>query len=226
MSKKNQNRSVSDIFKRISNNLDSLNSIESEKDPKLKREIKEDINELKQFFKGIKKLMLIMFSLFIIAVVLLGYTMYQNEKLRFMNSDLESKKVDSIIKTIMDIKEIKTDSNTIRTTYNYKTRNNNIITYSELVNENDSLKSSVDSISILRSKLKSKISSLEQKLNLAKDNYVITFREFYRVKNKDTINYIQIISRKADSAFMLLNHYRDNLYYDKDEDVWYIRDEK
>lgn len=226
MSKKNQNRSVSDIFKRISKNLDSLNSIESEKDPKLKNEIKEDVKELKQFFKGIRKLMLIMFSLFIIAIILFGYTMYQNDKLRYMNSDLESKKVDSIIKTIMNIKEIETDSNTIRTTYNYRTRNNKIITYSELVDENDSLKNSVDSISVLRLKLKSKISTFEKKLKLAKNNYGITFKEYSRVKNKDTINYIQIISREADSAFMLLNHYRDNLYYDKDKDSWFIRDEK
>lgn len=224
MSKKNQNRSISDIFKRISNNLDSLNNIENEKDAKLKNEIKDDIKELKQFFKGIRKLILIMFSLLIIAIVLFGYTMYQNEKLRFMNSDLESKKVDSIIKTIMDIKEIETDSNTIRTTYNYRTRNNNIITYNELVSENDSLKNSLDSISILSLKLKLETSKLEKKLNLAKNNYGINFREYSRVENNDTINYIQIISREADSAFMLLNHYRDNLYYDKDKDTWFIRD--
>jgi len=226
MSKKNQNRSISDIFKRISNNLDSLNSTENEKDPKLKNEIKEDLKELKQFFKGIRKLMLIMFSLFIIAIILFGYTMYQNDKLRYMNSDLESKKVDSIIKTIMNIKEIETDSNTIRTTYNYRRRNNKIITYSELVNENDSLKNSVDSISILKQKLKSNISTFDKKLKLAKNSYGIDFREYSRVKDKDTINYIQIISPEADSAFILLNHYRDNLYYDKNEDIWYIKDEK
>jgi hypothetical protein len=226
MSKKNQNRSISDVFKEIFKNLDSLKHSKDEKDQNSLIELDNDIKELKQFFKGIRKLILILFSLLVISIILFVYTIYQNEKLRFLNSDLESKKIDSIIRTIMDIKEIETDSSTIQTTYNYRTRNNEIITYNELAGENDSLKSNVDSITNLKRELNSKISTLEQKLNMAKENYGISFREFYRVENKDTINYIQITGKKVDSAFLLLSRYRDKLFYDKENDSWYIKDDK
>lgn len=222
MSKKNQNRSISETFQLVLKKYNSLKQGKDGKELETINELENLTKELLKFFKGFRKILLIIFSLLLILIALFCFSIYKNVELTNINSELENQKVDSIMKTILDIKEIEVDSVTTRTSYKYQKKGDKIVTYKNLLDENDSLQGRIDSLRILRIKQKSRISTLRQKLGMAKDNYGIDFREYYKVRNGDTTNYIEIRGKKVDSAMMLLEHYRKNLTYNKEEDLWYI----
>ncbi|ADF51644.1 hypothetical protein ZPR_1308 [Zunongwangia profunda SM-A87] len=196
------------------------------KDEKSLETILKATEEVRTFFKGIRKIFLILLSLVVLLFVLLIISTTYNTKLENLNSELENQKIDSIIKTIMDIKRVQKNDSTITTSYSYQVRGDKIVTYNELVNEKDSLRNTIDSLKLLRIKLKSKNSELDQKLKMIIDNYGIKFTEFYKIKNKDTINYLRLEGKKIDSALILLEHYRKNLSYDKEKNKWYIIENK
>lgn len=226
MSKKNRNRSISESFKLVLKKYDTLKQGKDGKELETINELEKLTKELLKFFKGFRKILLMMFSLLLILTALFCFSVYKNIELTNINSELENQKVDSIMKTILDIKETEVDSVTTRTSYKYQKKGDKIVTYRNLLDDNDSLQEQIDSLRILRIKQKSQLSTLRQKLEMAKDNYGINFREYYRVRNGDTTNYIQIQGKKVDSAMMLLEHYRKNLTYNKDEDLWYITEKQ
>lgn len=226
MSKKAKNESISDSLNLIVKKVQFLQKKEEVKDEKSLEVILKATEEVRTFFKGIKKLFLILTSLVVLLIVLLIISTSYNTKLENINSELENQKIDSIIRTIMDIKRIQKNDSTITTSYNYQVRGDKIVTYNELVEEKDSLRNTIDSLKLMRIKLKSKNSELDQKLKMIIDNYGIQFTEFYKIKNKDTINYLRLEGKKIDSALILLEHYRKNLTYDKEKNQWYIIENK
>ena len=226
MSKKAKNESISDSLNLIVKKVQSLQKKEEVKDEKSLEVILKATEEVRTFFKGIRKLFLILTSLVVLLIVLLIISTSYNTKLENLNLELENQKIDSIIRTIMDIKRIQKNDSTITTSYNYQVRGDKIVTYNELVEEKDSLRNTIDSLKLMRIKLKSKNSELDQKLKMIIDNYGIQFTEFYKIKNKDTINYLRLEGKKIDSALILLEHYRKNLTYDKEKNQWYIIENK
>ncbi|WP_041578730.1 hypothetical protein [Zunongwangia profunda] len=226
MSKKAKNESISDSLNLIVKKVQTLKKSEEVKDEKSLETILKATEEVRTFFKGIRKIFLILLSLVVLLFVLLIISTTYNTKLENLNSELENQKIDSIIKTIMDIKRVQKNDSTITTSYSYQVRGDKIVTYNELVNEKDSLRNTIDSLKLLRIKLKSKNSELDQKLKMIIDNYGIKFTEFYKIKNKDTINYLRLEGKKIDSALILLEHYRKNLSYDKEKNKWYIIENK
>lgn len=223
MSKKKKNDSISDSLNLIVKKVKTLQKNGDVKDEKILNEILLTTEEVKKFFKGIRKVFIILISLIGLLIVILGISSSYIDKLEKTNSELENQKTDSIIRTIMDIKRIKTDSSSIRS-YNYSVRGNKIVTYKELLGENDNLENTIDSLEILKDNLKLKNHNNEKKLKLIKDNYGIEFSEFYKVKNKDTTNYFRMNAQKIDSALMLLQVYRKNLIYNNEKNEWYIKE--
>lgn len=226
MSKKAKNKSISDSLNLIVKKVQTLKKSEEVKDEKSLETILKATEEVRTFFKGIRKLFLILLSLVVLLFVLLIISTSYNNKLENLNTELENQKIDSIIRTIMDIKRVQKNDSTITTSYSYQVRGDKIVTYNELVNEKGSLRNTIDSLKLLRIKLKSKNSELDQKLKMIIDNYGIKFTEFYKIKNNDTINYLRLEGKKIDSALILLEHYRENLSYDKEKNQWYIIENK
>jgi hypothetical protein len=225
MSKKNKNDSISDSLNLIVKKVKTLQENGDVKTEKSLNEILLATEEVQKFFKGIQKIFIIIISFTCLLLVLLIISWSYNDKLESINSELENQRTDSIIRTIMNIKRIKTDSSSIRS-YHYSVKGNKIVTYKELLVENDSLENIIDSLEILKINIKSKNNNYEKKLKLIKDNYGVEFSEFYKVINKDTTNYIRMKGKKIDSAFMLLEAYRKNLIYNKEKNEWYIQENK
>ncbi len=247
MSKKAKNESISDSLNLIVKKVHSLQKKEEVKDEKSLEVILKATEEVRTFFKGIRKLFLILTSLVILLITLLIISASYKAKLENANSELENQKIDSIIRKIMDIKRVQNNDSTITTSYNYLVRGDKIVSYNDLVNKNDSMlnlmqnslklihrvgNSNDSLLNLLESSfksninLKSKNSELEKKLNLIKENYDIDFSKSYKTKNNDTTTIFTLEGKKVDSAFILLKHFRKNLSYDKLNNVWHIRENK
>lgn len=222
MSKKNKNRSISETFQLILKKYNSLKQGKEERELEKINELENLTKELLIFFKGFRNILFIMISLLLILTGLFCFSVHKNAELTNINSELEYQKVDSIMKTILDIKGMEVDNVTAQTSYKYQMKGDKIVTYKNLTDENDSLQERIDILRIMRITQKTQISTLRRKLDMAKENYGIKFKEYFKVKNGDTTNYIEIHGTKVDSAFMLLEHYRNNLTYDEAKDLWYI----
>lgn len=230
MSKEAKNESISGSLELIVKKIKSLQKEGNlnDKDDKSLNELINAVGEIKTFFKGIRKLFIILLSLVALLIVLLFISVSYNNKLKNLNSELESLKMDSTMQKILDFKRVE-NKDSISTSYSYQVRNDEVVTYNDLLKQQDSLlnlmKKSVklmDSLNLMNVRLRIKNSESEQKMKMIRENYGIEFQEFYKIKNKDTINYLSIEGKKIDSAFILLEKYRKNLHYDKDKDKWYI----
>src|SRR5690606_41285760 len=121
MSKKAKNESISDSLNLIVKKIKTLQKEEGVKDLESLNQILEAIEEIKTFFKGIRKIFLILVSLIGLLIILLIIATSYNTKLQNANSELENQKTDSIIRKIMDIKKLESNDS-ITTSYNYQTR--------------------------------------------------------------------------------------------------------
>lgn len=179
------------------------------------------IDEIIISFKGLRWLILILFVALIISIGVAVLTNLYNTKVEDFNTEIKDYRNDSIVRKILDIKEIKI-GDSITTSYNYLTKGKKIVTYNQLELENDSLMKAVLSLNvkILKSetkivKLENEIATAKDKLNLASENYDIKFIEHE--------NYIQIEGKKIDSAFILLQAYRKKMQYDDKTKSWTIK---
>jgi hypothetical protein len=91
------------------------------------------------------------------------------------------------------------------------TRNNKIVSYNQLIKEKDSIENLKQVNSI-------KLQMLDIKLQMAKDVYGINFKE--------TKSEISINSQKIDSALILLENYRKNIFYNNSTSKWEIIENK
>ena len=207
MKKSKKNESITDnlffIKKSLSNLSNGKEEINSEKiDTYVKA-----IDEIIILFKGLKRIILFLFFGIIICFGIIILMKIYDTKVENFNNEIKNYKTDSIVRKILDIKEL-TKNESIETSYNYLTKNGKIVTYNQLVNESDSLVKKL----ILK---ELEINSLKHKLDLAKKNYDINFFE--------TKTAITIEAKKLDSALVLLDAFRDKMIYDKKSRKWTIK---
>jgi hypothetical protein len=203
-----KDKSVSDLLNFIISKLKTLQKKGSIEDVQTLSEVIEVTEQLNIVFKGFRKVLLIAFSsIGLLLIILILSTLY-TVKLENINRELEYQKTDSILQTIMDIKEI--NDTTTNTLYRYRKRGDKIITYQDLINETDSLSHEMDS-------LRFNIFTMTQKLKMVKDTYGIKFREYYKAENNDSANYITIESNKIDSAFSKIDYTFQNLINEKNK---------
>lgn len=208
------------IYQSLSQVREKLVSIKANKSDILIEDIDEAIFEIdfiNKALKGLKNLLFILFSFVSVLLIYLVYTEYYRVEVREFNNKIDSFKQDSIIREILDIK-IDTIGDTISTHYEYKTNNKNVVKYSDLVKENDSLDNllslnKLEKDSVILS-LSHKVSNYEIMLRLLENNYPISFKE--------TKKNISIYGPQVDSALILLENFRHNMKYNPNSKSWYI----
>lgn len=144
----------------------------------------------------------ILFVVFIFSLVYLYFTLNENRNLESRVSDMEWS--DSLFHKFM---KVSINDSTKRMTVTYRTRNNELVTYFDLVNENDSLKNEINN-------LKSDNSKYKIKLSLTEKNYPIKYYE------KD--GWISVKAPEIDSALLLLPYYRNKINYNPKDDFWVV----
>lgn len=144
----------------------------------------------------------ILLIIFAFSLVYLYYTLNENNKLATRVTDMEWS--DSLFHKLMTVT---IDDSTKNKSIAYRVRDDKIITYFDLVNENDSLKKKINQLNIENSLHKIKISLTER-------NYPIKFYE------KD--GWISIKSPEIDSALLLLPHYRNKITYNIKDKTWNV----
>lgn len=188
-------------------------------------------NELKRNFKGIRNLLLILFSLIIVLIIILILQFDFENKVNDFNNGLEGLKEDSLIVKILDIK-----NNDSTYSFNYYENKGNIVSYNNLKKENDSIYKIItnqknknerilnlaqkviknsNKINEYNNKLLDENNNLKIKLNLVTENYPINFIE--------TNNSIRIESKKIDSSLILLKHFRNRMTFNSKDNVWTIK---
>lgn len=179
------------------------------------------VDEIITSFRGIRRIILILFVALIISIGVAILFYQYNTKVEDFNKEIKDHRNDSIVREILDIKEV-TFGDSVNTSYDYVTRGKKIITYKQFNLENDSLKKVIlflnqkmlkSEISI--NKLEHEVALVQDKLNLVYENYDIKFVEHDK--------YIQIEGKKVDSALVLLQVFRNRLQYDEKTKSWTIK---
>lgn len=237
--KKDRNINESLFF--IKKGLQSLKGQNTLSEEKIDNYIKE-IENLHTLFKGLKRLLLLLFSALLLGIIIIIFLSLYNRKINSIDTQINNLKNDSLIFELLEIK--KTDEgDSISTTYNYLTKDGKVVSYQTLSKENDSLlrvlvdetkKSKKDTEKMLEFsqdkqatsqelinknneliKIIEKNNILEAKLELVQKKYPIKF------SIKD--DYISIESKQLDSSMILLQYFRDRITYDSKNNVWKIK---
>lgn len=161
-------------------------------------EIEKQISIDEKERKGLNNLMLILFA-FIISI--LSFAFYQYDENRIQAHRITSlERTDSIYNTFMQPYD---GSISYRIDGDGKP-----ISYRQLMAESDTMRNRI-------SQLERRLYDCEFELKFLKDTYPI---KIVRRGNRYHIEATQI-----DSALMLLNVYRDSIYFDKDNNYWIIK---
>ncbi|RVT79568.1 hypothetical protein EOD40_00185 [Flavobacterium sufflavum] len=223
MKKTEKSESIQNDFHLVKKNIELLYNENIENREEILNETSKRFNEIIKFFKGAKKLVQILFMLCFVLFTLVILSLIFNDKINHLNNEIDDIKTDTIANQILGVRRVMLPDSTYSTTYDYRTRNNKVVSYNDLLQE-------IDSLNLINEKNESKIDSLELKLSLqnnkvelAEKYYDIRFWRSSKVKKRDTIHYINIESKKIDSAFILLNVYRKNLFYNKNTNEWEIK---
>lgn len=179
------------------------------------------VEELIIAFRGIRWFILILLVALIISIGVAVLSNLYNTKVEDFNLEIKDHRNDSIVRKILDIKEIKI-GDTTTTSYNYMTRGNQIITYKQLNIENDSLEKVINSLNQKIEKSKNKIDNLEDEITSAKDKLNLA-SSYYDIKFKENNKYVEIEGKKIDSALILLQAFRNKMHYDEKTKSWIIK---
>lgn len=211
MKKNQKNKSVFEILSFLKKGIKE-NSLEST-DTSVYLEA---IEELNIAFKGLRNLTLILMVALVGSVVIIFINDIYGEKVQDFNNKVEDLRGDSLVRKILEIKSIKKSDTITTTDYTYYLQNNKLVTYPQLKKENDSLLNKI-------AKLNSNISDIESEVQLLKDKIGLA-EKYYEVKFYDKGKYIEIEGKKIDSGLLLLNHFREKLYYDEKSKSWKIKE--
>lgn len=218
MNKRIKNKDISETIFSVTDYLNNLKKNEEFKDDVNLNKAIEKLKEFNIFLKGLKNLLFILFVGFVIALGLYIYSTSKIYDLYNINNELtnevnlSNQKIDSTLSKLMGIKVEKNNDSTI-TSYSYLIKGNELVTYEKLINENDSLSNKI-------SQLKNTIDNLELKISMAKEVYGLNFSEF----KENSKSYIKLESKKLDSAYILYEHYKKNLFFDEKSKEWYIKE--
>lgn len=223
MKKTEKSESIANDFLFVKESLESLRNENIENREEILNETFKRFDEIIKFFKGIKRVFLILFIASIAFLTLFIASLIFNKQIAKLNSEIEDIKTDTIANQILGVRKVMLPDSSYTTTYDYRTRNNKVISYNDLLNEIDSLniKNRLNELKI--NSLESEKLSLNDKLNLAKENYDIRFWESSKITKKDTTYYLNIESKKIDSALILLQVYRKKMFYNKETNAWEIK---
>lgn len=179
------------------------------------------VDEIIISFRGLRWLILILFVALIISIGVAFLSNRYNTKVEDFNKEIKDHRNDSIVRKILDIKEV-TIGDSITTSYNYETRGKNIVTYQQFKIENDSLKKVIESLNLKMHKRETKIAKLEYEVALAKDKLVLAY-DNYDIQFVEHEKDIQIEGKKMDSALVLLQAFRKKMQYDEKTKSWTIK---
>lgn len=222
MKKMEKSEPIQNDFQIVKKNLELLQNEKTENREEILNETAKKFDEIIKFFKGAKNLV---FSLFVVCVVLLTLLILSfvfNDKINNLNTEIEDIKTDTIANQILGVRRVLLPDSTYTTTYDYRTTNNKVISYNDLLKEIDSLKLINDKNDSKISALESKLSTQNSKVELAENYYDIRFWKSIKINKRDTTYYINIESKKIDSAFILLETYRKKMFYNKETKMWEI----
>lgn len=230
MKKEKKSESIADELLFIKNSLIILSDENSENKKAVLEESTKKFDDILKFFHGLRKLTFFLLITVVILAILLIVSLYYVKKTQNLNSEIEDIRTDTIANQILEVKRIMLPDSTYETTYNYRTRNNKIVSYNQLLKENDSLEKIILSKTLNINSLQNDISRLEDEnstfqnqIDLAKRQYGIRFWMTYEMEKKKKTEYINIESKKLDSALILLEVYRNKLFYNKETKKWQIK---
>ncbi len=217
MARINKNKSFNDYWEDIDKNIKLLESDGDEHVASAASRIKNDISELKKAIKGIQVLILWLAILSVIFAVFFLLLSNNNRFLKnLISSEFELRK-DSVLGLTEN------DSFTYRITDKGK-----IISYSDLLAENDSLE--LENIKIKSDlaicNMELKFAKSDSDYNKAKINNLEKQNETYKTGNgseKSGIVLSDEDAKKIDSAFVLLNVFRKQMTYDPKTKTWSIK---
>ncbi|WP_413998114.1 hypothetical protein ACMDB5_09975 [Flavobacterium sp. W1B] len=222
MKKTKKSEPIQNDFQIVKKNLELLKNEETENRAEVLNETAKKFDEIIKFFKGAKNLVFSLFTVCVILLILLILSFVFNDKINHLNTEIEDIKTDTIANQILGVRRVLLPDSTYTTTYDYRTRNNKVISYNDLLKEIDSLRLTNEKNDSKISALESKLSTQNNKVKLAENYYDIRFWKSIKIKKKDTTHYINIESKKIDSAFILLDTYRKKMFYNKDTKLWEI----
>lgn len=223
MKKKESSESIAKELLFIKNSLQLLSIENSGKNKEILDQSIEKFDEVIKFFKGIRKVILVFLILVLLLVFSLIISLTYNNQAKTLNSEIEDIRTDTIANQILEVRKVMLPDSTYSTTYDYRTRNNKIISYNQLLKEIDSLKLKSISKDLKINSLEDDVSTSKNKIELAEENYGIRFWNSYQIEKKKKIEYINIESKKIDSALILLEVYRNKLFYNKESKKWEIK---
>lgn len=216
--KNNKKKDTGLIFEKYQDLRESLVSDRSISESHYQHNYKEKISELDELFKLRKQELkgasigfILLGAIFIGLFIFTFITYDSNQQLKWYKHKLE------------EFMEVTVDSISNYESVHYRSRSGIKLKYNDLCNENDSLDNLVLDLNIRMKRqdnqYQSKIDSLTTELSLLK-RYTSSNIQVTKKGSKTTY---EVISPKIDSAFILLNYYRDKLIYNKENDTWTVK---
>jgi len=188
-----------------------------------KGEIIQKIDIILEALNGLKRVLNVLLIAAIASTSLFIISLFYIDRIESENDTLSRINNDSTL-----IKIMAKDSTEIRKTlaemsYSYFTRNDSIISYHQLYYENDELIDSIFKLNVRISelkhdklKLKHEVKLNEDLLKGIKDNYGAYWK--YDKKSRT----YTLTGKKIDSALLLLEHYRNRIFYDDESKKWHV----
>jgi hypothetical protein len=223
MKKRESSESIAKELLFIKNSLQILSIENSGKNKEILDQSIEKFDEVIKFFKGIKKVILVLLTLVLVFVFSLIISIIYKKQAKTLNYEIDDIRTDTIANQILEVRKVMLPDSTYSTTYDYRTRNNKVISYNQLLKEIDSLKLKNISKDLKINSLKDDVSTSKNKIELAEEQYGIRFWNSYQIEKKKKIEYINIESKTIDSALILLEVYRNKLFYNKESKKWEIK---
>ena len=223
MKKEKKSESIADQLLFIKDSFKVLSDENSENKAEILEKSIKKVDEIIKFFNGVRKILLFLLITSTVLLILLFISLYFIDKATTITTEIEDIKTDTIANQILEVKKVMMSDSTFQTSYTYQTKNNKIVSYNQLLREIDSLEKILISKDLKINSLENELSTSKNKIDLAQEHYGIRFWKTYQFEKKEKVEYINIQSKKIDSALMLLDVYRDRLFFNKETKKWEIR---
>ncbi len=164
--------------------------------------ILERIIEIKKGLTGLRNMVMVLTVALFTAIYFIGLTTGENEQLHQHINQMQV--TDSVVDEILKVNFDSTLGHN-RLTVFYS--GSEIISYPQLVKENDSIRKNAKSSY-------QRLINLEKKIQMAKDYYDISFSDSIFVMNGDTVTQTYIHGGYTDTARIILRSIEERLFYD------------
>lgn len=223
MKKEKKSESIAQELIFIRKSFDKISAGNLESNKELIEETNQKFENIFKFFNGIKKLVLLLLFSLLIFLTLLVISFFYVDKAQNITDEINSLKTDTIANLILDVERVMQPDSTYTTSYYYYRRGNKIITYKQLSKEVDSLENVISDKSNKIDSLENELNSNKGKIDLAKNYYGLSFWYSYKKENKKNVKYVNVESKKVDSALILLEAYRNKLHFNNETKKWEVK---